>query len=316
VIEERISFCPSANLLADFSRKVRSWSKEVIGLKREKKRTQAVCKPLYLAIFCALVFFQLGFVTQAAAGETGKGGFFLVSVGVGDPDLITVRAIDTIAKSDIVICRKETWEELATYLKGKEFLDISRAGWRTYGKDCSEMEDREARSKCEKDRKSRGELIVEIRAAINAGKTVAVLGSGDLLLYGGPYRWYLKEFADLQPGIIPGVSCFNAANAALRTDVAAGKETRGVVLTTIQEIEKLSQGHPTMVIFTMFTKFGDLVAKLRTLYPLETPIAIVFYAGYKDKERVVKGTLDTILEQVRGEEFPFEHLVYVGDFLK
>ena len=178
------------------------------------------------------------------------------------------------------------------------------------------MEDGEARTKCEEDRKSRGELIVEIRSAIDAGKTIAVLGSGDLLLYGGPYRWYLKEFADVQPRIIPGVSCFNAANAALKTDVAAGKETRAVVLTTIREIEKLSAGHPTMVIFTMFTKFEDLVAELRTLYPLETPIAIVFYAGYKHKERVVKGTLDTILEQVRGQEFPFEHLVYVGDFLK
>jgi hypothetical protein len=140
-IEARNGFCPSANLFADFSRKVRFWSKEVTGLKTKKKRTQAACKPLCLVIFCALVFSQLGFVTQAAAGETGKGGFFLVSVGVGDPDLITVRAIDTIAKSDVIICRKETWEELAIYLKGKTFLDISKAGWRTYGKDCSEMED-------------------------------------------------------------------------------------------------------------------------------------------------------------------------------
>ncbi len=280
---------------------------------KEKKRVE--WKTVFFAAFFALVLFPIGFVSHGAAMATGKGEFYLVSVGVGDPDLITVRAIDTIAKSDVIICRKETWEELGTYLKGKEFIDISRAGWRTYQKNCSEMGDEKARAKCEQDRKSRGELILAIRSAINAGKTVAVLGSGDLLIYGGPYRWYLKEFADLHPRIIPGVSCFNAANAALGTDVAAGKETRAVVLTTIREIEKLSQGHPTMVIFTMFTKFEDLVAKLRTIYPLDTPIAIVFYAGYKDKERVVKGTLNTILEQVQGEKFPFEHLVYVGDFL-
>ncbi len=285
-------------------------------MKTDKKSKPAGRDPLYLAIFCALVFFQVGFFTHNAAGETGKGGFFLVSVGVGDPDLVTLRALNTMATSNVIVCQKETWDQFATYLKDKEFLDISLAGWRTYGKDCSQMEDSEARTKCENDKKTREELIVRIRAAVNAGKTVAVLGSGDLLIYGGPYRWYLEEFKDLQPRLIPGVSCFNAANAALGTDVAAGKETRAVVLTTIREIEKLSQGHPTLVIFTMFTKFEDLVAKLRTLYPSDTPIAIVFYAGYKEKERVVKGSLDTILDQVKGEKFPFEHLVYVGDFMK
>jgi len=287
----------------------------VTVLKTDKKSKPAGRNPLHLAIFCAFVFFQLGFFTHDAAGENGKGGFFLVSVGVGDPDLITVRAIDTIARSDVILCTRETWQQFGAYVKEKEFLDISLAGWRTYGKDCSQMEDSEARAKCENDKKTRGELIVQIRTAINAGKTVAVLGSGDLLIYGGPYRWYLEEFKDLHPRLIPGVSCFNAANAALGKDVASGKETKAVVLTTIREIDKLSQGHPTMVIFTMFTKFEDLVVKLRTLYPSETPIAIVFYAGYKEKERVVKGTLNTILDQVRGQEFPFEHLVYVGDFL-
>jgi len=281
---------------------------------KEKKHVE--WKIVFLAVFIALVLFPIVFVSQGSVVATGKGKFYLVSMGVGDPDLITLRALDTIAKSDVIICRKETRKQFAKYLKGKEFLDISKAGWRTYRKDCLKMEDEKSRAKCEQDRKTRGELIAEIRSAIDAGKTVAVLGSGDLLIYGGPYRWYLKEFADLQPRIIPGVSCFNAANAALGTDVASGKETRAVVLTTIREIEKLSQGHPTMVIFTMFTKFEDLVAKLQTLYPSETPIAIVFYAGYKEKERVVRGTLDTILGQVRGEKLPFEHLVYVGDFLE
>ena len=279
----------------------------------QKKREE--WRPLVMALVFAVLLFLGASVPQGAAMATGRGALCLVSVGVGDPDLITLRAVDTIAKSDVIICREKTQELFASYLKGKEILDISRAGWRTYGKDCSAMRDVKARAKCEQDTKSRGELIADIRSAINAGKTVAVLGSGDLLLYGGPYRWYRKEFADLKPRLIPGVSCFNAANAALGEDVAAGKEIRAVVLTTIREVEKVSQGHPTLVIFTMFTKFEDLVAKLRTLYPPKTPIAIVFYAGYKDKERVTRGTLDTILDEVRGKEFPFEHLVYVGDFL-
>lgn len=45
----------------------------------------------------------------------------------------------------------------------------------------------------------------------------------------------------------------------------------------------------------MHTKFDELVAKLKTHYPANTPIAIVFYAGYKQKEHVVSARLDTII---------------------
>ena len=102
------------------------------------------------------------------------------------------------------------------------------SGWQTYGRDCSRIEDKEKRITCEQNSEKRTKLISGIRSAIAAGKTVAVLGSGDLLIYGGPYRWYLQEFADVNPRVIPGVSCFNAANAALRKDVASGKETHAV----------------------------------------------------------------------------------------
>ena len=271
-------------------------------------------RTLVFTTFFALIFFQMCGVSHAL-NEKGKSALYLVSMGVGDADLITVRAINTIKKSDVIVCRKETNERFAEYLKGKKFLDISLSGWRTYGRDCSKIEDKEKKITCEQNSEKRAKLISGIRSAIAAGKTVAVLGSGDLLIYGGPYRWYLEEFADVNPLVIPGVSCFNAANAALRKDVASGKETHAVVLTTVREIEKLSKHHPTMVIFTMHTKFKELVGKLKKLYPPQTPIAVVVYAGYKEKERVIKGRLNTILELVGDEKFPFEHLVYVGDFL-
>ena len=282
--------------------------------KTYRKETQTRLRVLVIMICLGLFFLQADVVCHAS-GEKGEPALYLVSVGVGDADLITVRAINTIKKSDVIVCREKTRERFAEYLKEKEFLDISLSGWRTYGRDCSKIKDEEKRRRCKENRKKRTELISEIRSAITAGKRVAVLGSGDLLIYGGPYRWYLQEFADINSRVIPGVSCFNAANAALRKDVASGKETHAVVLTTVREIEKVSKHHPTMVIFTMHTKFKDLVEKLKNFYPLQTPIAIVVYAGYKDKERVIRGRLNTILELVGDERFPFEHLVYVGDFL-
>lgn len=56
--------------------------------------------------------------------------------------------------------------------------------------------------------------------------------------------------------------------------------------------------------------------KPKTHYPVETPIAIVFYAGYRGKEYGISGRLDNILKKTEGIDFPFEHLVYVGDFME
>jgi hypothetical protein len=78
----------------------------------------------------------------------------------------------------------------------------------------------------------------------------------------GPMAWYLEEFKDLHPVVIPGVSCFNAANAALRKSITSGTETRSVVLTSRRDIEKMSAHHPTMVIFTTGTEFNDLITRL------------------------------------------------------
>lgn len=256
-----------------------------------------------------------GAAPHGFAGQPDQTRLYLVSLGVGDVDLITLRAIDTINKSQVIVCRKKTEDKFATYLKGKEILDASLSGWRTYRKDRAAIKDGKEREKRRKNNETRAKLIAQIRHALDAGKTVSVLGSGDLCIYGGPYRWYLEEFKDMHPKIIPGVSCFNAANAALGKDIMLGKESHSAVLTTVREVEKFSGHHPTMVIFTMHTQFEDLVKKLKTQYPPETPIAIVFYAGYKDKEYITKDRLDTILQKTQGQKFPFEHLVYVGDFM-
>jgi len=283
-------------------------------MKTYKREIQVRTKVQVTVIFLFTLFFlQIGSAINAYS-ETENSRFYLVSVGVGDADLITVRAINTIKKSDVIVCSKKAKEKFGEYLKEKEFLDSSMGSWRYYGKDCSKIKDKEKRARCEENRKRRAKLISDIRSAVAQGKTIAVLDSGDPLIY-GPRVWYLEEFEDLNPKVIPGVSCFNAANAALGKGVTRGKETHSVVLTTMREIEKLSKYHPTMIIFTMGTIFEDVVEKLKAHYALETPIAVVVYAGYKEKESVIRGTLKNIMNRVGNEKLPFEHLVYVGDFL-
>ena len=269
--------------------------------------------PVTIIFLLASFIFQIGIVSDAY-GTKGESVFHLVSVGVGDTDLITVRAIDTIKNSDVIVCREKTKEKFAQYLKGKKFLDSSR-GWRYSKKDRSKLTDKEKKARLEERRKMREKLVSQIRSQIARGKTIAVLDSGDPLIY-GPMAWYLEEFKDLNPVVIPGVSCFNAANAALGKCITSGEKIHSVVLTSRRDIEKMSGHQPTMVIFTMGTKFKDIIKRLKDVYPLMTPVAIVVYAGYKEKEEVIKGTLKNISDKVGDEKLPFEHLIYVGDFLE
>ena len=66
----------------------------------------------------------------------------------------------------------------------------------------------------------------------------------------------------------------------------------------------------------MRTEFKKFIDTLSRNYPAHTPVAIVFSAGYADREKVVRGKLDRIMDQIGTDKRPFEYMIYVGDFLE
>ena len=277
-------------------------------------------------IYClAMMTFLAGYVGNGYSGQLEresdktKPQFYLVGIGPGDADLITLRGLKAIEDADLIFCSESSQEKFSAYLTGKELIDGSTYGTsRYYGKDCSKLE-KEEQKECKRCTEKRNELIKKIRRAVKEGSSVAVLGSGDPFIY-GPSVWFLEEFSDLDPVIVPGLSSFNSANAALGKSVTESQPTKSVILTigyspeSHKTIEDLSAHKATMVIY-MPKDLPDLVKRLSVHYSQETPVALVSYAGYKEKERVVKGTLKTILDIVEKEKEIKYYLVYVGDFL-
>jgi len=276
------------------------------------KRHAGWCLPL-VAVFWAWSSFS------ALYGALPDSSLYLVGVGPGDPDLMTLRAIEAIKKADLIFCTDGLEAKLADYLDGKQVI---KGYWRLfeyYGQDISQLEGDE-RVRAEQLAKKRDEFINMVRTNIANKKTVVILDSGDPLVY-GPWAWCLEEFEDLKPVVVPGVSCFNAANAALRRGVTNASATKSVILTAndwpgkTDTIERLSVHQATMVIFTMRAEFDYFIRQLRTHYPPETPVAVVKHAGYADREEVVQATLGDIYERIDPKALPFEYLIYVGDFL-
>jgi precorrin-4 methylase len=270
---------------------------------------------MILLLYCSGLVFCTPLLAEQERASGGR--LYLVSVGVGDPDNITVRAKRIIEAAEIVFTmHPERMEaELAEILRGKQVYD---AGHGLFG--------RHARRGSEENNKILEEQARQvIRTAAAAGKTVVILASGDPTIY-SPHTGFLREFEDIAPVVIPGVSSFNAANAALRRGVTEGGVSRSVILTSAagaregykgsDTLAKLAETRSTMVFFTMGLKLPEIVEQLKTSYQGDTPIAIVLHAGYEAREQVIQGTLDSIVAMVGGDRLPFEHLIYVGDFLK
>jgi len=260
---------------------------------------------------------RAAFDPDAPSKPAGKGKYYLVGVGPGDPDLITLRGKKVIESADLIFAHRRLKDKFKDILAGKEVLTGYHRLFPFYGKPCSEVkpgEKKRERMSCEEYHQKQSEFAALVRAAVAEGKTVAMLDSGDPLVY-GPCSWSLTELRDIDTEVVPGLSCFNAANAALKAGVTEGKTSHSVILASGWSVEEMAVHQSTMVLFTMRTQFKKFVDSLSTQYPADTPVAIVFSAGYAEKEKVMHGTLGTILDQVGTGRMPFEYLLYVGDFL-
>lgn len=247
-----------------------------------------------------------------------KGKFYLVGMGPGDPDLATLRAMEVIKKADLIFSGTRLNGKFAEVLAGKQVIEGYHRLFPFYGKDCAEAEAsgrrRKERMSCEEYHAKQNEFAAMVRKAVAEGKTVAMLDSGDPLVY-GPCSWSLTELSDLDTDVVPGLSCFNAANAALKTGVTEGEKSHSVILASGWSAEDMSALQSTMVLFTMRQEFKDFIDKLSKHYAPDTPAAVVVKAGYANEERVVQGTLGSMLDKVGAEKLPFEYMLYVGDFL-
>ncbi|QDS96525.1 Cobalt-precorrin-4 C(11)-methyltransferase [Roseimaritima multifibrata] len=281
--------------------------------------TQSIQSACYFLLSIAISIGGQPLSPECQGADVFSTPFHLVGVGPGDADLMTLRAARVIENADIIICRKNHSETFRDYLQGKEVHHEFSGMIPFYSRDPSLYEGEE-RKRAEQYQAKRLKLIHLVRGAAKAGRTVAVLDNGDPMIF-GPSTWMLEEFADLKPQVVPGLSSFNAANAALGTGITSGGRTKSVTLTagdwikTEDTIEKLSVHRNTMVLFTMRAEFQDFIEKLSINYPAETPIAIVQQAGHAAGEKIIRSTLGSALEEVASDDLPFEYLIYVGDFL-
>jgi precorrin-4 methylase len=81
-------------------------------------------------------------------------------------------------------------------------------------------------------------------------------------------------------------------------------------------LKDLSKYPSTMVFYSALSLHEELFKDLNATLAPDTPCAVVFWAGYPDKERILHGTVADMSEKLSKEKETFMGLVLVGRFLE
>ena len=226
---------------------------------------------------------------------------YFVGAGPGDPDLITVKGRRLLSEADVVI--------YAGSLVNPALLAATREACEIHNSASMTLQ----------------EVIEVMQKAVAAEKMVVRLHTGDPSIYGA-----IQEQIDClnQLGIrwevIPGVSSFLASAAALGQEYTLPGISQWVIITRMEgrtpvpdreKIRSLAEHQATMCIFLSVHMFADLVRDLMEGgYPADTPVAVVEKASWPD-QRIFRGTLTTIADQLAAAGVNRTAMVIIGKVL-
>jgi precorrin-4 C11-methyltransferase len=170
-----------------------------------------------------------------------------------------------------------------------------------------------------------GDQIEVMALAHTAGKAVVRLHTGDPSLYGAiaeQMRALRERGVDF--AVVPGVSSFTAAAAALPAELTAPGVSQTVIITRQpgrtpvpagQGLAGLAAHGATMAIFLSAGDISGTVAALREHYAADTAAAVVQRASWP-QQLILRGTLATIAAQTVAAGVDRTAMILVGDALK
>jgi uroporphyrin-III C-methyltransferase len=266
----------------------------------------------------------VGVALPGMAASPAPGKFYLVGTGPAGPEHATLKAIDTIKKADLVLCHPEMQKLFQAYLKGKKVEDPWKELWWHQGKMwimlLPRLQPQERRALVAKKIRQRDEFVRKIKGLLDRGKKVALLDGGDPTIYSRAY-WLMEGLNDDRVEIIPGVGALSACMAALKRPGTGGEarflaQTAGYCFFGKTDRDDLARDYSrisgTLVVYSGLKEANGIFATLKKYNPEDLPAAVVYFGGYPDKEKIVKGTLKNIQEKIAAEKEEFMGLIIVG----
>ena len=230
--------------------------------------------------------------------EPGQGHIEIVGAGPGDPELISIRGRRMLENADLIL--------YAESLVPKELTLCAKKG-------------ATVRSSADMNLEEQFALMKEF---YDKGKFVVRLHTGDPCIYGAiQEQMAFFDRYGMSYHITPGISSFQAAAAALRSQFTIPEKVQTIILTRgegrtpmpeKEQLHKLAASQSTMCIFLSAGIAGQVQKELLEHYPPTTPVAACYKLTWKD-ERIYRGELKDLERIVKENNLTLTTLLVVGD---
>ncbi|MCP3872123.1 MAG: precorrin-2 C(20)-methyltransferase [Desulfobacteraceae bacterium] len=214
--------------------------------------------------------------------ETKTGTLYGIGVGPGDPDLLTIKAVNILKSVDVVFA--------ASSIKNKHSLAVDIAQPHiSEGTDVRALPFQMSNNEAE-----RGKLWEQnakiILSELQEGRSVAFLTLGDSLTY-STFGYLLKIIKQTAPHInvvsVPGITSYQAAAARINTPLVEGDESLLVTSGARggDELRKCGTSADNVVLLKAYKNVTDINSALKDANLLENSIGIS-KCGRKDEQIV------------------------------
>ena len=167
--------------------------------------------------------------------------------------------------------------------------------------------------------------IVEVcRQAHEKKQDVARVQTGDLSIYSSLAETSRRlDELGIDWQVVPGVSSFQASAAALGQELTLPEVCQTIILSRAsgrtpvpdkENLKSLAQHEATLCLFLSISLIRKVVRELKEVYSGDWPIAVVEKASHPE-QRIIRGTLDTITEQVEAAGIKATAMIIVSKVL-
>jgi precorrin-4/cobalt-precorrin-4 C11-methyltransferase len=169
------------------------------------------------------------------------------------------------------------------------------------------------------------QIIEHMAAAHAAGHDVARVHSGDPSLYGAIAEQMRRvDQLGIPSEVVPGVSSFTAAAAALKMELTPAGANQTVILTRApgrtglppnESLADLARHRAGLVLFLSAAQVPNVVEALLPHYGAEAPVAVAYRVSWPDQV-ILRCTLATLDVEMKAARIHLTALILVGPMLE
>jgi uroporphyrin-III C-methyltransferase / precorrin-2 dehydrogenase / sirohydrochlorin ferrochelatase len=239
-------------------------------------------------------------LTSCATGTNGTGEVYLIGAGPGDPDLLTLRALQLLQQADVILHDRLVPQAILERAR----RDAERIA---VGK---EVGDHTQQQRIH-------ELLLQFAAA---GKRIARLKGGDPFVFGrGGEEIELLAAHNIPYIVVPGITAALAAAAAAEIPLTHRRLAHSVTFVTGHAVEdtnldwrSLAAARHTVVFYMGLAQLPAIVAKLRAAGARADHPAIIIERAALPGQRVLRADLQRIAALAAAEQVAAPALLIVG----